>query len=151
MPSFFSAATKTAINQVFADLHESYGQTITAFKDGQKISISSDPSYNPYYGGASNITYEVQSETFMARIKYISADEEMFLERDGVSANNSQLKIILPAGSVRLKVDSAGWDYIKGAKKVEFNGNRYSIVSNGRPIGPFDVNYYIVYLTPTDE
>lgn len=152
MASYFDAPTKAAINQVFSNLHESYGKTITAFKIGGRITIASNPDYNSFYKqNSSNTKYQEESQSFTARIKYISNDEEFFLERDGVSANNSQLKINLPVGSVRLKITAEGWAYIKDAKKIEFDGARYSIVSDGRPVGPFEINYYIIYLIPTDE
>ena len=85
----------------------------------------------------------------MARIYYIKSEEEHFAEMN--TSKGSQNKIILPQGSVKIVVDPDGYNYIKEARKVEFDGITFSIRSDGNPMGLFANQYYEFYLTPIDE
>ncbi len=154
MPSFLSDSLKTVVKNAYASFHDSFTRQITAFKIGQKIALSSSPTYNAFYqqNALSNNSTE-RSETFNARIRYVKMEEEYFTESDGSSATSNTSKIILPAGSVELKVDSAGYAYIKDAKRVEFDNKRFAVKHNPRPIGFFDAvtDYWEFLLIPTDE
>mgnify|MGYP003462062509 FL=1 len=152
--SFLADSLKTAIKNAYADFHESFVRPITAFKIGQKIALSSSPTYNAFYQQnalTNNLTE--QSETFNARIRYVKMEEEFFTESDGSSATSNTSKVILPAGSVELKVDAAGRDYIKDAKRIEFDGKRFAVKHNPRPIGFFDAvtDFWEFLLIPLDE
>lgn len=154
MPSFLSDSLKTVVKNAYASFHDSFVRPVTAFKIGQKIALSSSPTYNAFYrqnATANNLTE--QSETFNARIRYVKMEEEFFTESDGSSMTSNTSKVILPAGSVELKVDSTGYDYIKDAKRIEFDNKRFAIKHNPRPIGFFDAvtNYWEFLLIPTDE
>ena len=154
MPSFLSDSLKTVVKNAYANFHESFVRSITAFKIGQKIALSSSPTYNAFYQQnalLNNLTE--QSETFNARIRYVKMEEEFFTESDGSSATSNTSKIILPAGSVELKVDSVGYAYIKDSKRVEFDNKRFAVKHNPRPIGFFDAvtDYWEFLLIPTDE
>jgi len=154
MASFLSDSLKTVVKNAYSSFHDSFVRQITAFKIGQKIPLSSSPTYNAFYKQntlANNLTE--QSETFNARIRYIKMEEEYFTESDGSSVSSNTARIILPAGSVELKVDSTGYDYIKDAKRIEFDNKRFSIKHNPRPIGFFDAvtDYWEFILIPTDE
>lgn len=154
MPSFLSDSLKTVVKNAYASFHDSFVRSVTAFKIGQKIALSSSPTYNAFYrqnATANNLTE--QSETFNARIRYVKMEEEFFTESDGSSMTSNTSKVILPAGSVELKVDSTGYDYIKDAKRIEFDNKRFAIKHNPRPIGFFDAvtDYWEFLLIPTDE
>ena len=78
-------------------------------------------------------------------------EEEFFTESDGSTASAIQSRVVLPAGSVKLKVDSTGYDYIKDAKRIEFDGKRFAIKHNPRPIGFFEPTFQEFILIPTTE
>ena len=67
------------------------------------------------------------------------------------AGTDSQNKIIMPNGSVKIVVDPKGYLFIKEARKVEFDGITFSIRSDGNPIGLFSNQYYEFLLTPIDE
>ena len=148
---YLSSSARTAISKAFDDLHETMSQTITAYKDAEKSIVAMSPSYNAIYGSGgsspSTITKTAVSSSIEARMKYIHSDEEYFM----ASEINSQFKVTIPRGSIRIKISSTDFDFIKEAKKIEFNGVRYNIISGGTPIGPFTPAYYAVFLTPVDE
>lgn len=152
--SFLTDSLKTTVKNAYADFHSSFLRSITAFKIGQKIALSSSPTYNAFYRQnalANNLTE--QSSSFDARIRYVKMEEEYFVERDGSSESSNNSRIILPVGSVKLKVDATGYDYIKDAKRIEFDNKRFAIKHNPRPIGFFDAvtDFYEFLLIPVDE
>lgn len=150
--SFISDSLKTVVNTAYANMHESFLRTVSCFKIGKKIALSTSPTYNAYYKqNASSTELTEVSQTFSARIRYIKMEEEFFTESDGSTASAIQSRVVLPAGSVKLKVDSTGYDYIKDAKRIEFDGKRFAVKHNPRPIGFFEPNYYEFILIPTTE
>lgn len=150
--SFLSDSLKGVVNAAYANMHESFVRQISAYKIGKKILLSSSPTYNAYYKqNASSTELTEVSQTFSARIRYVKMEEEFFTESDGSSNTSINSKIVLPAGSVKLKVDSTGYDYIKDAKRIEFDGKRFAVKHNPRPIGFFEPNYYEFILIPTTE
>ncbi|MBV6514007.1 MAG: hypothetical protein FMNOHCHN_03592 [Ignavibacteriaceae bacterium] len=152
--SFLSDSLKTIVKNAYADFHQTFCREIRAFKIGKKIAMSSSPTYNAFYQkNATTNNLTEQSQVFSARIRYIKMDEEFFVETDGSAATSNSSRIILPAGSVELKVDSTGYSYIKDAKRVEFDGGRFAVKHNPRPIGFLDAatDFYEFFLTPTNE
>ncbi len=150
--SFLSDSLKEVVNTAYANMHQSFVRQISAYKIGQKIALSSSPTYNAYYRqNASSTELTEVSQVFNARIRYAKMEEEFFTESDGSSSTSINSRIVLPAGSVKLKVDSTGYDYIKDAKRIEFDGKRFAVKHNPRPIGFFEPNYYEFILIPTTE
>lgn len=151
--SFFSDELKNIVKNAYADFHESFVRPILAIKIGQKISLSSNPSYNAFYKqNATANNYSEQSQEFNARIRYVKMEEEFFTETDGSNSTSNTSRIILPAGSVKLKVDSTGYDYIKEAKRIEFDNKRFAVKHNPRPIAFFSAtDFYEFILIPLDE
>lgn len=151
--SFLSDSLKSIVKDAYANFHESFCREVRAFKIGQKIAISSSATYNAFYKkNATTNNFSEQSQTFNARIRYVKMDEELFRESDGSSNTSNTSRIILPAGSVELKVSSDGYDYIKDAKRIEFDGKRFAVKHNPRPIAFFSpTDFYEFILIPTDE
>jgi hypothetical protein len=152
MPSLIGSARMSKVNRLFNNLHDTFAREITVYKNAKRVAIASSPQFNAVYGsaGASNtFEYQTVSQTFSARIYYIKMDQEFFSNNSNNS--DSQNKIIMPQGSVKIVVDPAGYEFVKEARKVEFDGITFAIKSDGEPIGLFENQYYEFYLTPIDE
>ena len=153
--SYLTSLQKRNIADVFDNIHETFARPITAYKNGERISLATNPEYNAYYGRqSSNESFSEVSMEINARIRYVKADEELFAFKDGSAASGNQNKVALPAGSVKIKVDKAAHEFIRDAKRIELDGNRFAVVSNARQIamfGPDYSPYYEYVLTPTDE
>ena len=148
--SLISDLQKNQIKAIIDDIHETFSRNITVFEEGEKVLISASSEYNAIYGRArtgSTTTKTVVSHTIKARIKYINAKEDFFTD----PSVNSQLDIELIDGSVRITVDLDGFAILKDAKRCEFEGRRYKIVSKGNPTGIFGPQYYHFFLQPLDE
>ena len=73
------------------------------YKNGKKTLIAHDPKYNSIYGRNNfgkrdSVEYETLSNTFDARVYYIKTEEELF------NNENSQVKVVMPKGSVKIIV-----------------------------------------------
>ena len=147
MAGFLSENQKTNIKSIIDQIHDTFAREITVFKIGQRTVISSSPTYNALYKQQSSntVTTEV-SQTFYARIKYVDMNEELLK-----NPNPGQDKIIMPTGVVKIKVNLEGFNYVKEAKRVELDGRRFSIKSDGKPLGMFGPQYYEFVLSALDE
>jgi hypothetical protein len=152
--SYLTDSQRRNIANVFDNIAKTFERSVWAFKDGERISLATNSQYNSYYRTqSSNTEFSEASLELQARIRYIKSDEEVFKFSDG-TAGGVQNKIVLPAGSVKIKVDRAGYEFIKDAKRLEVDGSRFAVVSNARQIamfGPDYSPYYEYLLTPTDE
>ena len=150
MAGFLSSSQISKIESLNNKLHETFAQTITVYKNGKKTLIAHDPKYNSIYsrnnlGKRDSVEYTTISETFDARIYYIKAEEELF------NNENNQIKVIMPKGSVKIVVKEDGFKFIQEARRVEFDGRRFTIKTDGAPFGLTGNLFYTFYLTPLDE
>tara|TARA_Y100000310_G_C20474238_1_gene711592 strand:+ start:305 stop:766 length:462 start_codon:yes stop_codon:yes gene_type:complete len=152
MSSLLNDSEKADFQKAFDSLHDTFARDIHIFKEAKKVVIATNENYNPIYNQNSSsiktITNQVQSGSFKARIKYDTNMEEGFMASDDV---DSQLKVKMPQGMVRIKLEKTGYEYIKEAKRVELDGRRFSIESDPRPHGLFSPTYYTFFLKPTDS
>jgi|TARA_R110000824_G_scaffold182512_3_gene363443 hypothetical protein len=152
MASLLTSVQKAALQSAFDDVHDTFARDIYVFKEAKKIVISTDPNYNPIYDKNSSlsktVTKEVQRKTFQARVMYNVDRAEPYLSAPEI---DSQLKLKIPDGTVRIKIDQAGYNYVKGSKRIELDGRRFTIESDVRPHGLFEPTYYTFFLMPTED
>ena len=65
--------------------------------------------------------------------------------------SESQDQVILPKGSMKIIVDETAYAYIREAKNITFDENKFSIASQASPYGFTDNQFFIFYLVPLDE
>ncbi len=154
MAGFLSTNMESSINGLYDTLHTTFAQTITVYKNSKRTVVASTPRYNSIYGrtnaGSTNsVEYTTESQTFEARVYYIDMDEE-YLSNEG-NQEGTQNKIILPQGSVKIVVKSDAYDYLEESRRIEFDGKRFAIKSDGSPRGLTTNKFFTFLLTPTDE
>lgn len=146
--SLLSSAEKAALEAVFDDIHETFARTITVFKEASNVVIITDPNYNPLYKTAGQTTSVINTpvyKQFKARIKYEDDVGKKYWSEQGL---NSQIKLEVVVGSVRLKIDQEAYDYVKDARRFDVDGKRYVLNSTFKPHGLFDIQYYTLFLKP---
>jgi len=150
--SYLTQAQKDTISNLIGNIHETFAVDVTAFQISKKTALTTDPNFNSIYRqNSAQVATTERSLTFKARIRYIKMGEELMTESDGSNATSIQGRVILPVGSVKMKVDNTAHEFIKTAKRVEIEGKRFILSGNGRKIGMFDKSQYWEYfLTPTD-
>lgn len=151
MASLISQSRQNMVSAVFKNLHDTFTREITVYKNAKAVSISSSPSYNSIYGSrsqAESIEFQTVSKTFKVRIYFIKNEQEFF---QSGGQNPSIDKIIFPNGLVKIVVEPDAFEFLKEARKVEFDGVIYSIRSPGTPEGLFETQFYEFYLIPLNE
>ena len=151
MGSLISDSDKERFQAVFNDLHDTFARDIKFIKDATRVILSTDPNYNYLYnnvkGNLTSVKYKITEKTFKARILYVGRqNEDMF---DGEAG--AQIKVDKHVGEVRIKVDAEGYSYLKETKRCEFDGRKFSIISDEMPHGLFTPHFYTFYLKPVDE
>ena len=155
MAGFLSQNQINKINSLSDTLHTTFARTITVYKNAKKTLIASTDNWNSLYrrtntGSNTSVEYSTVSDTFEARIYYVDMDKE-FLSNEAGAQSGTQNKIILPDGSVKIVVKEAGYNYIREARRVEFDGTKFAIKSDGVPRGLTSNRFFTFILTPIDE
>ena len=155
MAGFLSQNQINKINSLSDTLHTTFARTITVYKNAKKTLIASTDNLNSLYrrtntGSNTSVEYSTVADTFEARIYYVDMDKE-FLSNEAGAQSGTQNKIILPDGSVKIVVKEAGYNYIREARRVEFDGTKFAIKSDGVPRGLTSNRFFTFVLTPIDE
>ena len=148
MASLLTAAEKTTCNNAMDDLHDTFARDVTVYKDAIVTVSSPSQSYNTIYGNAgatTPITYTPQSSTVSARLLYGKKYSEDYFAS---SQSDSQLKIFLAEGEVRMIFKAADYAAVSEAKRIEFDSHKFAITSDFRAHGVFGVKFYTIYLKP---
>ena len=148
MASLLTAAEKATCNNAMDDLHDTFARDVTVFKDATVTVSSPSQSYNTIYGNAgatTPITYTPQSSTVSARLLYGKNYTDDYFAS---SQSQSQLKIFLPEGEVRMIIKAADYSTLVEAKRIQFDNQKFAINSDFRAHGVFGVKFYTLYLKP---
>ena len=148
--SYITADQKAFINSIFDNVHETFAREITVYMNPEVVIMTASPTFNSLYNAdvanaANTPEYIAKSYTFKARIHYMSQEQSIF---PGAEA---QQRIVYPVGTIKIKVPLSAFEYLKEARRIEFEGRRYSIVSDYKPFGIFGPKYYAFILSPIDE
>ena len=156
MAGFLSEDQITKITNLAGTLHATFARTITVYKNAKKTLIASNDSWNALYrrtntGSTSSVEYTQVSQTFNARIYYDNMDTSYLTDDGPTQQPVTQHKVIVPDGSVRIVVKQAAYDYLSEARRVEFDGTKFIIESDGKPRGFTANQFYTFVLTPVDS
>ena len=156
MAGFLSADQITKIRDLANTLHTTFARTITVYKNAKKTLIASTDSWNSLYGRTntgsdSSVEYTIASETFQARIYYDDMDTAYLNDGGRTEQAGRQNKVLVADGTVRIVVQEAGYNYLSEARRVEFDGTKFIIESDGQPRGLTENQFYTFVLSPVDE
>ena len=156
MAGFLSSDQITKIRDLADTLHTTFARTITVYKNAKKTLIASTTAWNSLYrrtntGSNSAVEYTEVSQSFTARIYYDDMDTS-YLTDDGPSPQaGTQNKVVVAAGTVRIVVKQDAYDYLSEARRVEFDGTKFIIESDGQPRGLTSNQFYTFVLSPVDS
>ena len=148
MASLLTDAEKTTCNNAMDDLHDTFARDVTVYKDAAITVTTPSQSYNTIYGNAgatTSVTYTPQSSTVSARILYGKNYTTDFFSS---SQSDSQLKIFLPEGEVRMIIKASDYSTVSQAKRIQFDSQKFAVNSDFRAHGVFGVKFYTLYLKP---
>ncbi|HAI43902.1 MAG TPA: hypothetical protein DCM40_40305 [Maribacter sp.] len=156
MAGFLSSDQITKIRDLADTLHTTFARTITVYKNAKKTLIASTTAWNSLYrrtntGSNTAVEYTEVSQSFTARIYYDDMDTS-YLTDDGPSQQaGTQNKVVVAAGTVRIVVKQDAYDYLSEARRVEFDGTKFIIESDGQPRGLTSNQFYTFVLSPVDS
>ena len=137
------------VRAALENVHETFSREITIFKRKTESYVATtDSTYNALYSRLKNQQgglSKVSQTKIKARIDYIDRQE-----RAPIAGLNAQVNVPLPDGSVRLKIDEAGYKILKQSSSVEIDGRLYELMSDSAKTGPFSVQYFIMYFKRKD-
>lgn len=141
MASLLSTTDQSNIESSFDDLHDTFQRAVYVYIP--KAQIFSNPNdYNALYGRSENQSISVEDKVYdrveaFARILYPRAHDERTLEDTGLTSTENV---------VRLKIKAADYNLFHTAIYVDVDDEKFSPVTKPNPIGPFEKNYYKIYL-----
>ena len=147
MAAFLSSEEKKKLESVMQELHATFARSIYAYKESQKVIVSTDPNFNYLYNnvkGVSQILRKSQFKAIKARIQYMDRDNTTMYDSEA----DAQIKVESAVGEVRIKVDAEGNEYFKDAKRVEIDGRMFFKVSDVKKHGLFSPKFFTYYLKP---
>jgi hypothetical protein len=150
MGSYLSDKDKLHLASQFNNLHDTFARDIIVYKEAQKVIVSTDPNYNYIYnnsGPTTSIENVPQKKTFKARIFY---DYNREMEYFGEANAQTKVERVSANDRVRIKLKKADYDFIKDAKRIEFDGRMFFIDSDARAHGLFNVDFYTLFLKPVE-
>lgn len=147
--SYISQSIKNLARNAIDNLHATFARDITIIEHGRKRVITNSPNYNSIYrfSKTSEVEIEPVYHTVKARIEYENAKNNNLRDDEIDSAP----QINLPNGSVVVTVDPNGFELLKDSERVEFEGRKYTISSDGNPKGFFGPQYYDFILKPIED
>ena len=156
MAGFLSQNQINKINSLTDKLHDTFARTITVYKNAKQTLIASNDNWNALYnrtntGATSSVEYTISSETFEARIYYDNMDTSYLTDDGPGDQAGTQNKVVVADGVVRIVVNEDGYNYINEARRVEFDGSKFIIESDGQPRGLTSNRYYTFVLSPVDS
>ena len=143
--SLLTTDQKNSLNNVFNDIHQTFGRPITIYQSATETVLVTNPDNNFLYQQApmnSLTSTVIQSGVYLARVLYGKREELVPFAGGGLSQN----QIRLSEGEVRIKLDPTGASYLAGAERVQFDGTTFMVNTDPRPHGLFDPNFKTYYL-----
>lgn len=147
-----SSTEKAVYQSVIRDIHDTWKRPITIFKTPERIILTENPNFNFVYDDSAPNTvenYTVNSGIFYARIFYMKSDVDNATVLTAPNLGKSEFgdaRLINPFNMVQIKIDESGHQFIQGAKLIEIDTEKYSVLSAGRRHGLFIPEYYTYWL-----
>ena len=156
MAGFLSADQITKVRDLADTLHTTFARTITVYKNAKKTLIASTNSWNAVYrrtntGENNAVEYTTVYDEFEARIYYDDMDTSYLTDDGPTQQAGTQNKVVVPDGIVRIVVKETAYNYLSEARRVEFDGTKFIIESDGRPRGFTSNQFYTFVLSPVDS
>lgn len=147
--SFLTNSERNEIRAMEGELFDTFKEEILLYKAPTKtflVKTQGASDFNFAYGAEleadnPNVTYVPASGTFWATIEYVDQQDNQQTE----FANNSNP--VLPKGIVKVCVSgTTAKDFMSASEKIFFDGENFTILSDIRPRGMFERQYYEFWL-----
>ena len=149
MGTLVSSDEKAQMQSALMDVFDTFKRPFSIYVLPEKVVISTDPNYSRFGQRDQNVfnpEVEPIKYTLTGVISHEKNQNLNFLGlNQGSSDHESQIKVPMPEGRVRIKVDAFGLPILKKAQLLELDGENYEADATPRPHGLFTPNLYTFY------
>lgn len=144
MASLISDSQKASLQSVMSDMHDTFAREIKAFKDGKRVTLSSNPNYSHVYkSSTSSVETRKVEKTIFARIYYPGSKQD----KSTVTLTSADyVKLAQFAAVARIKVAKDDWEFLKDCERITLDESVFQITSTGMPHGLFGSGFYTLNL-----
>jgi len=144
MASLLTDAEKSALQSALSDVHDTFARNIHIYVE-ERSSVPTELNYNPLYNRRKN-TAKISSEQTLKRYTYAARIFYKNDQKEDIIDGNGQMNLMASEGEVRIKVKSDAYEKIKICAKIEVDDQLYVINGDAKVIGPFDAQFYSIFL-----
>jgi hypothetical protein len=144
MSSLLTDEDKLSFKNSIIDLFDTFSRDVIIHKEPKKIISQVNPSSPPLPGygndaSPTNVTYQPESKTFKAMIKY---NNKQGVETDDFAGTR------IPTGMVAIKVQSDTREYINKGKteKIVLDGKSFKVASSDAVKDHFGYALYVYFI-----
>ncbi len=145
--NLIDATTQASISDALDSLFDTFKRPITIWSEAKKLIINTDPNFSRFSPSSSNnITVQnvPQSTGINAVIQYDNLQPYPFYIGSRGS-EGEELKLRMPDGDIRIRVNISGKAAMDSAKDVQLDGYSFVMDSVPRPHGMFGAPNYFDY------
>ena len=144
MASLLTDAEKSAVQSALGDMHDTFARDIYVYVE-ERSSVPTELNYNPLYGRRKD-TSKISSEQTLTRYTYSARVFYKAEHKEDIIDGNGQMNLVASEGQIRIKVKSDAYEKIKICAKVEVDDELYVVDGDAKVIGPFDAQFYSIFL-----
>ena len=145
MASLLTDAEKTDLQSALSDVHDTFALDIYIYVEEGGATAPAELNFNPLYGRKKDAT-KISSDTSLTKYTYAARIFYENKQKEEVVDAKGQMNLIASDGKVRIKVKSAAYEKIKICSRIEVDDNLYVVDSDAKVVGPFDAQFYSIYL-----
>jgi hypothetical protein len=149
MSSLFNQSGKAFLEGIMAIAHDTMVRPIIIYRKDNEVKIYDSPQHDFIYNYSPTNSPTINtpvSGLFNARIQYGQKQPLDFFESILSRKGQDQVNIRKDDGTVRLKVDISGSNFLEGAQRITLDGMIFVFDGGKRPHGLFSPQYYTYVL-----
>ena len=144
MASLLTDAEKSAVQSALSDMHDTFARNIYVYVE-ETSSVPVELNYNPLYGRRKN-TAKISSEQTLTKYTYSARIFCKNEHKEDIVDGNGQMNLMASEGQIRIKVKSDAYEKIKICSRIEVDDQLYIVDGDAKVIGPFDAQFYSIFL-----
>lgn len=143
MPSLLTDAEKAELESAITDVFDTFKRLITVYTAPEMVYVSTDPNFSRFgqFGKNNEMDQEVTNnpvtQQVYAIVLYNKNPEFEQFNKDKTGGTYEQIKMKDFKVKVRIRVESAGYEILKNAKKIELDNRLFETDSPPRGHGLF--------------
>ena len=145
MASLLTDAEKTDLQSALSEVHDTFARNIFVYVEQGGATAPAELDFNPLYGRKKD-TSKISSNTSLTKYTYAARIFYENRQKEDIVDGKGQMNLMASEGKIRVKVKSEAYEKIKICSRIEVDDNLYAVDGDAKVIGPFDAQFYSIYL-----